>query len=124
MRALSLDLRERIVAAALAGGQTRRQVAERFSVGLTTVEKLVRLWRTAGSPAPKPIPGRPRAVDSAGEARLRAALAARPDATLAELRDACGLSCSLSAVHRALARMRYSRKKRRSTPLNNSVPTS
>ena len=38
MRARSPDLRERIVAAALAGGQTRRQVAERFCVGLTTVE--------------------------------------------------------------------------------------
>ena len=105
MRALSPDLRERIVTAALAGGQTRRQVAERFRVGLTTVEKLLRLWRTTGSLAPKPVPGRPRAVDAAGEERLRAALRDRPDATLAELREECGLSCSLSAVHRALGRM-------------------
>ena len=116
-RCVRCRIGERIVTAALAGGQTRRQVAENGSAsGLTTVEKLLRLW--PGSLAPKPVPGRSRAVDAAGEERLRAALRDRPDATLAELREECGLSCSLSAVHRALGRMGYTRKKRPSTPSN------
>ena len=124
MRASSIDLRERIVQVSEAGGCTQEQIAERSRVSLSSVQKVLRQWRNDRSPEPKPRPGRSRAVDAAGEVKLQAAVDARPDATLAELRDACGLTCSLSSVFRALGRIDRPRKKRRSSPPSGTARTS
>ena len=123
MKAVSLDLRERIIKAR-EDGLTQTQIAERLYVGRTTVQKILRQWRDTGSLEPAPRPGRPRGVDADGEQRLRAELAERPDATLQELRDHCGLDCSTTSVFRALGRMRQTRKKRSSSPPNGTVPIS
>jgi hypothetical protein len=44
-----------------------------------------------------------------------------PDITLAELRDAAGLNCTLPAIHYALEQMGLSYRKRRSTPASKSA---
>ena len=51
-------------------------------------------------------------------------LAKKPDLTLLELRAALALSCSLPAIHYALAGLGLTYKKRRSAPASKTVPTS
>ena len=46
-----------------------------------------------------------------------------PDATLEELRDRTGATCSLAAVCKTLQRLGYRRKKRRFGPLSKIAPT-
>ena len=57
MRAYSIDLRERVVAACDARDGTREQIAARFSVSVSWVRKLLRRRRETGSIAPKPRGG-------------------------------------------------------------------
>ena len=112
MGTYSMDLRERVVAACDAGGATREQVAERFSVSVRWVSDLLRRRRETGSIAPRPHGGgRARAFDAAADARLRQAVRAVPDATLEELARAAGVACSPAAVQRALDRLALTRKK-------------
>jgi transposase len=93
MKAYSMDLRERVVAACDAGGATREQVADRFSVSVRWVRALLRRRRETGSIAPRPRGGgRAAAFDGAAEARLREAVRADDDATLGELARAAGVA--------------------------------
>ena len=85
MRAYSQDLRERIVGALAASEESQAEVAERFAVSLSFVEKLWRRWRTTGSCAARPrAGGRQRSLRDAEEC-IRAELADHPDMTLAAL---------------------------------------
>lgn len=59
---LSLDLRERIVEAYLAGKESNAEIAARFSVSVTTVERLSRRSREGRSLEPETPPGRPPKV--------------------------------------------------------------
>ena len=106
MKAYSMDLRERVVAACDARAGTREQIAARFSVSVSWVRDLLRRRRETGSIAPKPRGGgRAPAFDDEAAGRLRAAVRADTDATLAELAEAAGVACCASAVHRALVRL-------------------
>jgi transposase len=114
MKAYSADLRQRVVAACDAGGATREQIAERFSVSVAWIRKLIRRRRETGSIGPRPRGGgRAPAFDGEAAGRLREAVRADDDATLAELARAAGVSCCASAVHRALAKLGITRKKSR-----------
>jgi transposase len=114
MNAYSMDLRERVVSACDAGEATREQIAARFSVSVPWIRKLLRRRRETGSIEPKPRGGgRAPAFDGEAAGRLREAVRADDDATLEELARAAGVSCCVSAVHRALARMGITRKKNR-----------
>ena len=114
MKAYSTDLRERVVAACDAGNATREQIADRFSVSVAWIRKLIRQRRETGSIAPRPRGGgRAPAFDDEATRRLRDAVRADDDATLEELARAVGVSCCPSAVHRALARLGITRKKSR-----------
>ena len=55
-KALSLDLRERVVAA-VSGGASRRQAAERFGVSAASAIRWCALDRDTGSPQAKPQGG-------------------------------------------------------------------
>ncbi len=114
MKAYSIDLRERVVAACDACDGTREQIAARFCVSVPWVRKLLRRRRETGSIAPKPRGGgRAPAFDDEAGRRLRQAVRVDDDATLVELAHAAGVSCCASAVHRALARLGITRKKSR-----------
>ena len=65
-RPLSIDLRERAVAAPLEGGRSRHLVAARFGVAPSTVINWVRRFQATGSVAPGQMGGhKPKAI--AGE---------------------------------------------------------
>jgi transposase len=117
MNAYSMDLRQRVVAACDRGEETRDQVARRFGVSIAWVYKLLRRRREADTIAPKPHGGgQPPAFDAEADGRLCRAVADRPDATLEDLRQAAGIDCGISAVHRAVERLGLPRKKSRSGP--------
>ncbi len=110
MKTYSMDLRERVVSAC---DGTREQIAARFSVSVAWIRKLLRRRRQAGSIAPRPRGGgRAPAFDAQADGRLREAVRADPDATLAELAAAAGVPCSPAAVFRALVRLGITRKKK------------
>jgi transposase len=115
MAALSLDLRERIVSAYLSGEGTREVIALRFNVSLGMVKKLLQQRRKLGHlKSLHHRAGRKRTIVAEHRIAIRKLLADKPDLTLAELREALGLKCSLPALHYVLADMNMTFKKRRS----------
>jgi transposase len=114
VKTYSMDLRERVVAACDARDGTREQIAARFSVSVSWIRDLMKRRRETGSIAARPRGGgRAPAFDAEAAGRLRDAVRADDDATLAELAAAAGVACGPSAVHRALVRLGISRKKSR-----------
>jgi transposase len=114
VKTYSMDLRERVVAACDARDGTREQIAARFSVSVSWIRDLLKRRRETGSIAARPRGGgRAPAFDAEAAGRLRDAVRADDDATLAELAAAAGVACGPSAVHRALVRLGISRKKSR-----------
>lgn len=114
MKALSTDLRQRVITAYQDKQGTQVQLAERFCVSFQWVRKILRLNRLTGSVEPKPHGGgRTRVIDQEAGERLRQAVAANNDATLAELAEAAGVRASPSMVHRALKDLGITRKKSR-----------
>jgi transposase len=109
-KALSMDLRERIMAACDAG-ETHVAVARRFAVSESFIEKLKRRRRETGSLAPKPHAGGHAPLLAAEEERLRAAWQEKPDQTLAELHNRLGLSVHLSTLWHQLQRLGLTFKK-------------
>jgi putative transposase len=62
----SIDLRERVVAAVEEGGQSRRQAADHFGVGISTAIEWVRRYRETGSVEPGQMGGhRPKKISGA-----------------------------------------------------------
>ena len=136
MRAYSNDLRERIVVAVERGDYPLRQLAHLFSVSLAFLVRLLQRKRRTGSVQPESHAGGPtpklddaaRArlfdlvrqqaggptpkLDDAARARLFDLVRQQPDATLAELRERLGVSCSLMTIARALKRRCITRKKK------------
>ena len=65
-RPYSIDLRERVVAAVVEGGLSRRQAAAQFGVGISTVIRWVRQFLEAGSVAPGKMGGhKPKTISGA-----------------------------------------------------------
>jgi transposase len=125
MKALSLDLRTRIVAACDRGEQTQQQVADRFEVSLGMVQKLLKQRRRIGDlSAQYQRCGGKTKIFPEHQELMRNLLQERPDMTLGELRDACGLSCTLPAIHGVLNKMGLTYKKRRSVPVSKTAKTS
>jgi len=114
MRAYSLDLRERIVAA-VAAGETHPVVARRFGVAVATVANYLRLRRATGGRAPRPRPGGQPEIAPARYPQLLAQLRAAPDATLAQhcatWAEAQGQAVSVSTMDRTIARLGGTHKK-------------
>lgn len=123
-RTLSLDLRERILAAYDEGNSTRNDIARRFRVSLGMVKKLLQQRRHTGDIAPRHhLAGRKPRIVAAHRREMRARLGQKPDLTLRELREAMALDCSLQAIHVVLAKMGLTYKKRRSGPASKTGPT-
>ena len=124
MRTISLDLRERVLAAYDAEEGTREEVARRFRVSLGLVKKLLQQRRRIGDIRPQHhrSGSKPRIV-AIHEHQLRTLLAKKPDLTLRELRAATGLACTLPAIHHVLVRLGLTYKKRRSGPASKTVRT-
>ena len=59
MKPYSLDLREKLVERYVSGGISQRELARQFRVSLFFIEKILRLWRSGQSLAPKQPGGGP-----------------------------------------------------------------
>jgi transposase len=109
-------------------GLTYRQTAALLGVGEATVSRTLRLHRETGS-----VEARPRGggvfspLTGKFEKLVHAIVTSLPDATVEELVVAftrrSGQKTSRSAMHRALDRLGYSRKKRPSSPRSGTRPS-
>jgi transposase len=119
MKAYSLDLRERAVAAVEAGRSWQDTVAA-FGISRATLNRWRQRLHATGGLAPGRSPGRPRAIPPAQEPALARQLAAHPDASLAQHAQQWaadqGAAVSSSAMRRAILRLAWTRKKRPSPP--------
>lgn len=117
---LSMDLRQRIIAAWQQREGTWRELAERFGVGEATVDRLVARFRSTGSVAPDPHGGgQSHRIPDEDLPVVRRLLDASPDITIEELAGAfrreSGTRVSRATMGRAVARLGYTRKKRPSS---------
>lgn len=118
-KALSVDLRVRVLGA-VAAGATHRQAAERFGVSAASVSRWRALERKQGDPRPKALGGDRRSdrIEVHHEA-VMAALGPEKDATIEEVRAslaARGLAFGFGTIQRFFIRHAMTRKKRRRTP--------
>jgi len=120
MKALSLDLRQRI-ADALEAGQSQASVAQRFDVSLSSVERLARKKRHGHSLEPGKSPGKTPLVQQEQQHAFEQLAASRTDWTLQRLahawqQQAGGKALSQATVLRTLGRIGFAYKKRAASP--------
>ena len=119
MHAYSLDLRLRIVAA-LDAGKKPSEVAERFSVGVSTVKRYRQQRRETGRLDPRPSPGRTPTIRPEQRELLWAQLVEHPTAILEEhcalWATQTGVWVSITTMSREIRRVGFTRKKGRWVP--------
>ncbi len=128
MQAYSLDLRRRVVNTYEQGHDSIATVAERFSVSVGFVKKMLSLSRTTGGLAPRGHGGGRRASLKPKQRQLLGRkVRAHNDISLAELQTILeeeeGVSVHVSTICRALAQLDLPHKKRAS-PQRNATTTS
>ena len=125
-KALSVDLRERVVAA-VAAGMSRRQAAERFGVGASSAIRWCARERNTGSVAPKALGGDRRSARIEAQAEAILGLVAdKPDITLEEVQARLaerGERFGVTSIWRFFERRRLTLKKRPRTPPSKAAPT-
>lgn len=125
-KALSVDLRVRVLGA-VAAGASHREAADRFGVSAASVSRWRKREREQGDPRPKALGGDRRSdrIEAHHEA-VMAALGPGRDATIEEVRASLaqqGLVFGFGTIQRFFARHAVTRKKRPRTPANRTVPT-
>jgi transposase len=125
-KALSLDLRTRVLAA-VSGGLSHRAAAARFGVSAASVSRWRALEREQGDARPKALGGDRRSARiEAHKALIVSLVEDTPDITIEELRRALGnrgLQFGFGAIQRFFKRHRITRKKRRHMPPSRTVRT-
>src|SRR4028118_2397745 len=116
MKTFSIDLRQKIVAAHIKENISIRNVAAKFSVSKSLVQKLVKQQRVDGNLQPQQR-GKPRfSYLKNAEPDLRTMVAENPDATLVELCELfaakTGNWVSRSAMSSSLQKIGLNRKKK------------
>ena len=124
--ALSLDLRERVIAA-IENGASCRKAAERFGVGVASAIRWHARFRAEGEIAAKPMGGdrHSQRVEAHAELIIQV-YEARPQIYLREVRDVLeenGVAASLSGLSRFFRRHGITRKKGRFTPASSAART-
>jgi len=126
-KALSVDLRDRVVAA-IEEGMSCRQAAIRFGVSASSAIRWRALSRRQGDVRPGPLGGDRRSARIEAHADLILGLVkVTPDLTLAELRARLaeqGLAVGMGTLWRFFDRHRITLKKSRRTRTSRAVPTS
>src|SRR3954471_6295205 len=113
MRPYSLDLRERIAAAIDHHEGSIREIARIFRVSTSFIVRLLQRRRVAGTLDPEPHGGgSPPALGSDDWERLATLIREQPDATLEQLKQRGGFTCSLKTLWLALDRRGLTRKKK------------
>jgi transposase len=123
MEPYPLSVRRKIVKKYQSGLDTE-DIAEDYGYCIAGVRRVWQRFRETGSIEPKQGKvGRKPRFDAESLERLRGEVKRRPDATLAELREAVKVQANLSCYCRVLKQLALTRKKRRSTPASNPVRT-
>jgi len=124
MKTLSLDLRERIVAAYDAEEGSREEIGRRFRVSLGMVKKLLAQRRRTGEIGPRHYRcGRKPLITQEHRQRLQQMLKQKPGLTLEQMRKALSIECTLPAIHYVLVKLGLTYKKRRSALLSRTALT-
>lgn len=124
MRAYSRDLRERVLAK-LDAGKSAEEVAEMFEVSVAWVRRLRQRRRELGTIDPLPRRyGNPSQITPEHHQKFREILAQKPDATLAEIKAACGLTLHVGQICRVLKKLDLALKKKSSAPPSRTARTS
>lgn len=125
--ALSNDLRRRVLAA-VDGGMSCRQAAERFGVSASSAIRWNDRRRREGDFGPKALGGDRRSGRIEAHAELILSLVEdKPDITLGELQARLaehGIGAAVSTLWRFFKRHGITRKKRRRMPPSRTGPTS
>ena len=126
-KALSLDLRCRVLAFVVQGA-SHRAAAARFGVSAASVSRWRALARARGEAHPGPLGGDRRSgrIEAQG-GLIRNLLAATPDITIEELRHALGAQghrFGYGTIQRFFRRHRITRKKRLATRASRTARTS
>ena len=115
MKPYSQDLRGRVIAALEAGDGTQAEIADRFRLSKSTVEKWWARWQTTQSCAAVPQSHGPARTLQGCEAFIRAEVARHSDVSLAELCERVteqqGIKASPSMMCRTLQHLQLPRKK-------------
>jgi len=115
MNAYSSDLRERVIAAAAATDLTHIEIAETFSVSLSSVEDWLRTYRHTRRVTALPAAGGKKRALQPHDQVIREAVANQPDATLSELcaivYAKTGVTANSSMMCRELQLLNLPRKK-------------
>ena len=125
-KALSLDLRVRVLAA-VAQGLSHREAGERFGVSAASVSRWRKLARERGDARPTLGGDRRSGRIEAHKDTILALVEATPDITIEELRRPLadkGLVVGYGTIRRFFARHAITRKKRPRTPASRIAPTS
>jgi transposase len=126
-KALSVDLRDRVVAA-IEEGASCRQAALRFGVSASSAIRWRALARSRGDVRPGPLGGDRRSGRIEAHAALILSLvAAKDDITLAELKDRLaeqGLAVGVGTLWRFFDRHKITLKKSRRTRTSRPAPMS
>lgn len=122
MKPYSMDLRERVLQDC-DGGLLTQAVADKYRVSPAWVRRLKQRRRQTGRVAPS-APRRPPPAWAPDAGRIRAAVAAQPDLTLAELKARLGLTYSLATLWRATRALGLTLKKKSSGRPSGTAPTS
>jgi transposase len=125
VKALSLDLRER-VAHALESGQTQTSIAQRFAVSLSSVERIAHKRRAGHTLEPSVRPGKKPLVETEQHEASAQVAASRTDWTLQTLAQAWqeqgGKALSPATTSRTLRRVGFSFKKSAALPKSEIKP--
>ena len=126
-KALSVDLRSRVVAA-IESGMSCRQAALRFGVSASSAIRWRTLARSKGDVRPGPLGGDRRSGRIEAHAELILGLLDKKrDATLEELRAGLaehGVAVGMGTLWRFFDRRKITLKKSRRTPTSKPAPTS
>lgn len=126
-KALSVDLRVRVLQA-VAAGASHREAADRFGVSAASVSRWRHREREQGAPHPLALGGdrRSMAMESQAET-IMAIMAANRDITLAEIKTTLeeqGIQASFAGLWRFFRRHGITLKKSRRTRASRTAPMS
>jgi transposase len=123
MRAYSLDFRKKIIETYEEENLSQRQLAKRFRVALSFIQKLIKQWGETGNIEPKPHGGGQKLKLSSEQIILVGDLIKeKSDATLDEIRqyieEKTEIVVSNSTISRVLKRLNLTQKKKRCMQMN------
>jgi len=121
MKAYSIDLRKRVLAAYDSNKYSLTKIAKQFQVTIRWIQKLRQQRDQEGSIAPRPQnQGRKPAFRGANLEQLNTFVEENPDSTLEHIKEHFSdrVNCSIVAIHNALKRLGWRYKKNHYEPVS------